>query len=755
MLLGAVVSPVTIYAGLAAAGVPVLIHLLSRRRFRRIRWAAMDFLLDAERQNRRRIRIEQLILLTLRCLAMLLIGLLLARVYVRPSGLAGLLGRVGASARTDRIILLDDTYSMGYRDETGTCFDRATTAIVQLARWIQQEGPQDTFTVVTASDPDRFILRAAAVREMNLSELKSRLESLRPSDKADGIEKAIVAVRTMLDARPETVATAVYIVSDFQARDWAQAAGGASGRGPLAPLAGWTTRDRALRVVLFDVGSPEPTRNLSLVSLEPDQPLAVAGVPARFTARLIYRGPGEARPDPLRIYVGEASQPPVTVPPIRSGQTVGVPIELTFASPGPVAVTAELPDDRLPTDNRRYATVEVLPAVRVLVINGEPGADAFDDEVGLLTAALRPEGPVFSGIEVEATDEGGLEEMDLQPYPVVMLANVYRAGEAATARLRRYTEDGGSVVFFLGDQVDAAMYNRFLWDGGAGILPGPLGRIVEAPPSRDGFRFVEPDYGHALLRNFAGLDVPVFEGIFTRQFVAIGTDQTAAQGGDQEGTSTRPTARVLLRFDDPERHPAILERIVGRGRVVLIATTADKEWTNWPDSFAYVAMMQELVQAVARPTAPGGDVLVGSPLRVSLPAGRYLPEVLVRTPAFPETPQRTIEARPDIDGKLVATWPSSDRAGVYRFGLRETGGATGVRLAAVNVDPAEGDLTKLDEDRLRAAIEDVPFVYVRSGEANGPSDQEARRELWPAALVALVAVLMAESGLAYWFGRRS
>src|SRR5262245_35912983 len=101
-ILAAFVSPALALAGGAAASIPILIHLLSRRRYREVRWAAMDFLMEAERRNRRRVRIEELILLALRCLAMFLVGLTLARWFIRPEAMAAVLG---SSARTDRIVL--------------------------------------------------------------------------------------------------------------------------------------------------------------------------------------------------------------------------------------------------------------------------------------------------------------------------------------------------------------------------------------------------------------------------------------------------------------------------------------------------------------------------------------------------------------------------------------------------------------------------------------------------------------------------
>ena len=84
-VLAAFVTPALAWAGAGAVAAPILIHLLARRRFKRIRWAAMDFLIDAERRNRRRIRMEEWILLALRCLAVALLGLLVARPFITPS----------------------------------------------------------------------------------------------------------------------------------------------------------------------------------------------------------------------------------------------------------------------------------------------------------------------------------------------------------------------------------------------------------------------------------------------------------------------------------------------------------------------------------------------------------------------------------------------------------------------------------------------------------------------------------------------
>src|SRR5580693_63809 len=99
--------------GLALASIPLLIHLLFRRQYRRIDWAPMHYLKLSIQRNRRRIRLEQILLLLLRTALVLLLFFAVARPVMHAEGLSRWLG---ASGRTNRIVLLDDSLSMGYTE---------------------------------------------------------------------------------------------------------------------------------------------------------------------------------------------------------------------------------------------------------------------------------------------------------------------------------------------------------------------------------------------------------------------------------------------------------------------------------------------------------------------------------------------------------------------------------------------------------------------------------------------------------------
>src|SRR5690606_28261170 len=239
----------------------------------------------------------------------------------------------------------------------------------------------------------------------------------------------------------------------------------------------------------------------------------------------------------------------------------------------------------------------VTRALRVLVVNGEAAADPYEDEVYLLTVAIRPEGPQFSGNDLTVVDESELETVDLSAYHLVLLANVYRLTEEAAVRLERYVAAGGGVGIFLGDQIDPEIYNRILYRDGRGLLPAQLGEVVVAPRDRAGFVLGQMDQNHPLMRRFADPQAGLLRGVLAWQFVAAEPAKEDAAAAVAAETATRPAngapqagavARVLARFDDPDKRPALVERAFGNGRVLLMTTTVDKEWTNLPDRPVFV-----------------------------------------------------------------------------------------------------------------------------------------------------------------------
>ena len=449
-VLAAFVTPGLAWAGAGAVAAPILIHLLARRRFKRIRWAAMDFLIDAERRNRRRIRMEEWILLALRCLAVFLLGLLVARPFITPSGLAS---AWGGSRRIERVFVLDDSFSMGYQSQGGTPFERAKSAVRRLIDSIRRETPDDTVTILRMTDASKPVESGASLGSEGAEELLSRLEALNPSQRSIDLSGVFEGVVEVLQRDPGIVNVAVYVISDFQRKDWVRREGAVEAGRPdatvAAPLAAWATKDRGLRLVLLNVGERDPA-NTAVTDLTLQGGQLVAGTTGTVRASVANHSGRSVENLELQTSVGNRPQSPKTIPSLAEHQNAVVDLEVDFPRAGDESVRVEIPRDALPIDNVRYVAAEVVSAVRILIVNGEPSADEYDDEVALLTTALRPEGEVFSGHEVVVVDEPGLADANLAGFHAVVLANVYRLAEPTVESLEQFVRQGGGVIFFLG-----------------------------------------------------------------------------------------------------------------------------------------------------------------------------------------------------------------------------------------------------------------------------------------------------------------
>ncbi|RLS39983.1 MAG: hypothetical protein DWH81_07700, partial [Planctomycetota bacterium] len=162
--------------GLLLASAPIIIHLLNRKRFIRVDWAPMKYLRLTLKTNRRRLQIEQWLLLALRTLAVMALIFAIARPVGKGTNLAGMLR---LSGRASRVIVIDDSLSMGNKQTTTVTFDQARRTAGEILR---QVGTQDSVTVLTTSHPNEPLMRQVQLDESALADLLGRLEKLDPVD---------------------------------------------------------------------------------------------------------------------------------------------------------------------------------------------------------------------------------------------------------------------------------------------------------------------------------------------------------------------------------------------------------------------------------------------------------------------------------------------------------------------------------------------------------------------------------------------
>lgn len=756
-LSGFFMNPV-LAAGALGVASPILIHFLSRRKFRRVRWAAMDFLLDALKKNRRRVRMEQIILLTLRCLAVLLIAMMVARPFLSRGSLASLLG---ASPRSERIIVVDDSFSMAARVGSGeSAFDRAMNATRRLVELLAAESPQDSIAIWLTSNRSQPLVAAPRLDGESARRVHDALEIAKPSHRTAQFDAAFDAVNQSLRAAAGQANAVVYVVSDFQRSDWATDDSSRAPTPASVALIRLAAPPRQTEFVLIDVTTTTPS-NLALVELRAVQPQVVSGVPARFEAVVANFSSDDASDLELSLSLADQVIPPVHLGRLTAGEVRREPIEITFPLAGSCLLSGQIVGDAardsLALDDRRMAAVDVQAAVNVLLVDGEPSGDPFKDEVYLLRTALRPAGRAASGNDITVVSEADLDGIDLSSFHVVVLANVVRLSAAGRAQLETFLRAGGGVLVAAGRQLDIDWYNESLYRNGEGWLPMPFGEQVESAAAGSALHPHEWEVGHPALRAFVD---PLADALRQVQFDAFirlneaGTAKpiTASQPGATSAPD-QPAPRVLIRLDDEARSPLLVERRVGRGTCVVLASTLDQDWNNWASSFSYVPIMLELVQHIARPPQALFQSSVGQPLVFPVDPARYSDTAAVRGPEYPVTAEWPIRARATEHGALFE-FDQTDRAGAYEVIFSTKSGQSQSRRACVNLDPRESNLGPVNREQLQAALPDVRFTLVQDIDSLMADNQTLRTEMWWPLLLMAVAVLMAEQSLAWWFGTR-
>ena len=724
---------------------PIIIHLLSKRRFRIVDWAAMEFLLDAERRNRRRIRLEHLILLLLRCLAVILLALLVARPFLRRTGLAA---RAVQGARFERIIVLDDSPSMAARLGSKTVFDEARRLLIEFVRQTARERPGDTLTLVVTSQPERPVLNGQYLTADKLEGTVRAIEGLEVSDKPASFDTALLALDEMLSGPHGSLNRVVTIFSDLRRRDWIQArsqGGAASQADRTGGIAGALERisEKADGVALVDLGG-DWAPNLAISELSVQEKELVADVPARFEVVVTNHGETDASDVAVTFTGGDAVPLRRTLDLVKAGERAAVPFTFTFQEPGSVPVQADIAADALPRDNTRYFAARVRKGIHILLVDGEPSAEYGRTETFYLRRALAPPGESLSGNVVEVVTENQFEGMPLEHFQVIFLANLYRLTEDRIEAVGRWVRAGGGLVFFLGDQVDEALYNEKLYAGGTGLFPLELSALRGNEAAREWVHFSQGSVNHPVLRVFEGAQNPFLRRVkFFRWWEGALSKEALASG----------TAHVVATYDDPGASPAIVEKKIGDGRVLAVTTTADAEWTSWPADPSYLVTILEMARYVTRATAGDAAVGVGLPIRTSLDPARFTSEVAVEPPGADE-PTEVLATTTDDGKQMLLRVDDTSRRGMYRLTLKRHDESTETLHYAVNVDPAEGKLRPADREELSRLLGETEVAVVNAADFLARDVSGAKLEIWRALLVALVLALCVEQALAWWFGTR-
>jgi hypothetical protein len=710
--------------GLAAASVPVLIHLLNRRKFREMPWAAMRFLMAAIRKNQRRVRIEQWLLLAIRMLIIILVVAAMAKPFLES------FGNVIAGRRTHRVLVLDGSMSMGYTTGGRSRFDEAKAVAGRLVKDSRQG---DAISVIVMGDPPRIVIGDPS---NNLAEVQKEIEELTLPHGGTDLQKTFEDVDRVLDVSTAIPQKEVIFVTDMQAASWRPpAAGSRDGLDRiLAKL-----EARKPRSVIIDLGR-SGSENRAVTEVRIKEPVVTVGSTVLVQGRIRNFGPSRADGVLVKLTVDGRVGPEQSVD-LPVGEDVPVVFNHQFSTPGDHVVEIAMDNDPLALDDRRWLVVPVRESLNVLLVDGHFKSEPFQAETDYLAQALAPsEGsPGQPGmIRVEVVPESQLSGRDLGKYDVVALCNVAQFSQGEATAMEDYLKQGGGLIVFGGDQVIPENYNRLLYADGKGILPAAVGPARgDAAKKESAFGFSALEYRHPLVSEFRGESDPVTAGL-TRAITWQYHKLTLPRDSN---------ARVALAFDSGDA--AVIEAPRHRGKVIQVATSADTGWTTWPLHNSYLPVMQQMVIEAAAGRLEERNIRVGQPYDQSFAAAGASSPVTVTTPSKGQPVTTRLKA---AGGLSQLHFEQTELSGPYHVKI---GPPLSIEAEfATNPDPAESDPAKLDGSSLAERLPGWSFSHLTNWRelARNAASVGRRGELHRPLLYAALALLLVESFLAWKFG---
>ena len=680
-------------SALAGLGIPVVLHLLLKRKSQRLRFSTVRFFVRQDEQASSKRKLRNLLLLALRLLLFALLVLAFARPYLPSSTLAG----GGRSAR-QLVLVLDQSASLQAVDSGGSRWPRAQKAARDLLSALRSD---DRAALVTCGG-QVTIVSGFAPASVVAQKLTKLLPGTGGGDLTDGLREAARLV-TLGDPR---LTTSITVISDLQKAS--------------APNLGAVPLPTDLEVTVVPVGDlAAPNIAVAELNLEPANDISPHATIVSYGDEDLPALKTEFRIDG-KVVLNQAL-------PLVAGGATNLNLTLPVMKPGwHNAEFLVQSKDGLSLDDLRYQTFFIPEPVHVLLVEGRSGVRSFAEQTFFLSAALdpargttNPPSTRFTVRKILPEDLAkSLTDRSAVPRPeVVLLPAIKQLSAEATQALHEFVNRGGGLLLFVGEETVPGRYHSDF-----GELSPVVLRATETANGDFGWRLGEHDQGSVFFAPFRGPNSGNLAlATFTRRFNVVSANQST----------------VWARFDD--NVPFLVGGKVGTGRVVWANTSSDTSWNDWPKHKTFVPWLHQTVvylsgREAADQLRAGANCVAGVESDLELGPEAKLTTFRLQGPA-----EKEVALTADDQGRLTA---NLSQPGIYSL---QTANGRELRRLAVNVPTSESDLIAWRTGEFQQRINRV-IEHETTGLGSGLfASSRNQREFWRVLLVAALVLLYVET----------
>jgi hypothetical protein len=694
--------------GLAAAAIPIIIHLLNLRKLKTVEFSSLQFLKELQKTKMRRVKIRQIFLLILRTLLIILVVL----AFARPA-LKGSVGSIGTHAKSTVVILLDDSPSMTVRDERGVLFSQATAAASNLLGLVK-EG-DELYFVRLSEIHHNTVFPAASV-----SSVKTILDKITPSFETAAF-RDVLGVAARLLAESKNFNQEVYLISDAQATQFLTTAKDSS-----------DLFDKRVKMFLIETGKQQD--NAGVVSLDLKTQIITKNKPVNFKATVRNFGNTPIRNSPMSVYV-DGSRVVQQSLDIGTQASTAVDFTVTPKRRGMIQGYVQLEDDALEADNKRYFIINVPERINVLMIGGKPQ----DTRLASLALTLGGDSSLTGLFTMEQTTQSQLSSLDINKYDVLVFCGVKEFTSAESDRVAQFVKAGGGALLFPDDETVIANWNETIFArlGIPACQPAPDGLPITDQSSF--LSFDKVDYDH-----------PLFQGLFEQ---VPGKKSPGTIESPKVYKAVKPQAGIrghtIIALSDGSGF--LTEYAAGTGRFLLFSVEANTGWSDFPVKGLFAPLLHRSILFLAGGQQNTSSGTVGEQIKAAVRLKDRGGKETYSLKSPDGIDERTAPHTSTASGISMFESSATTDIGVYE--IRK--GNEVLHASAINIDPAESDPRHVTNEELaafwkRIGMNDTQTQRLQATDRLEATVLESRLgiELWKYALALAVIVALVEMAVA-------
>jgi len=554
--------------GLLAASIPVLIHLLNLRKLKRIEFSTLAFLKELQKNKIRKIKLKQWLLLALR----MLIILFLVTAFARPTLKGIAIGGTTSAAKTTAVFILDNTPSMSVVDAKGSYFNQAKATIKELLNQLQ-EG-DDAALILTANQDENDVKTTT-----NLSDFQKQVDAVKISDASGMLNTSIIKAAKILSGS-QNFNKEIYLLSDFQK-------GRLAGKGSLSNLS--QLLNDKVRLYTFDY-SGKKVYNIGIDSLKLNTQIFEKNKPVSFNITVTNYSSQAVSNLVVSLFINGKRKAQQSVS-LNPGESKILSMSVIVNETGFIDASAEIEDDEIMQDNKRYINFYVPKVIPVIIFTDEPSDSKFVD---LALSATNNSGT----LQITEKDLSQVASINLKQFNVVFIIGSLNL-VSGFDRLKSYLNEGGSIFLMPGSKSTLSNYQIITKKLN---IPPPVAAVGKINSSDNPVKFGKVDFNH-----------PVFQDLYAN---------------NKKKNIESPEVYYYFKINPGGKGESIISLMDGssflsefkrgKGKIFLLNTAPVLSWTNFPLKTIFAPLINKSVFYLASKDRTDDQSLAGNNVLIDL-----------------------------------------------------------------------------------------------------------------------------------------